>query len=183
MAWKLTNKTEDFIIHTNTLTNEEVRSSKIYTHKELGVFYIFDSLLNMPYQRKYIFSLIQEMEKLGIDKKELQQKLEKVMELCRDKPKGFEMDVYSIASTLNAFTKDIWDFKKSALMVTSLMVFQESENIGQFDQQLSEKKISEWSKDLEMLDFFLNLALERCNQVSNTYTNLTRKYSQANLET
>lgn len=178
MAWIIKNKSIDSITHSNTLTGEEVRSSKIYTHNDLGEFYIFDSLLTMPYQRKYIFSLVQEMEKLGIDKKELQQKLADIMTLCRDKPAGFEMDVYSIASNLNNFTKDIWDFRKSALMVTSLMVFQESENIGQFDQQASENKISEWSKDVEMLDFFLNSALEKCNLVSNSYTNLTQKFSE-----
>lgn len=179
MAWILKNKTEYSITHINTLTNEEVKSSMIYNHKELGVFYIFDSLLTMPYQRKYVFSLIQEMEKLGIDKRELQQKLGNIMDLCRDKPNGFEMDIYSIASGVSNFMKDIWDYRKSALMVTSLMVFQENENIGQFEQSISEQKISTWSKDPDMLDFFLNKALERCNQVSNIYTNLTQKYSQA----
>jgi hypothetical protein len=160
--WKLQTKEEDALIYVNENTGEFVRCGKIFHHDELGSFYAFDNLMQMPYQRKFVFDMAQTMERIGMEKKELLERINKILTLCKDKEKGWELDVYSTAQHIEATIKDGWDYQKTALLVASVVVLQEGENIGLFDQSSSERKILQWSKVPEMLGFFLSIVEVKC---------------------
>jgi hypothetical protein len=178
MPWKQVEKTKSHLLFENTQTGETVKASKIYDHAELGVFYAFDNILQMPYSRKYIFDLAQQMEKIGIEKDELADKMKQIQDLCKDKKQGFEMDVYAIAQTVERLVKDNWDYQKTAMLVTSIIIIQEGEAIGMFDQAQAMHKTMQWKMDANMLGFFLSIAAERCNKVSNSFANFTPLFSE-----
>lgn len=161
--WKLSEKTEKALIYTNSNTGERVQWSKIYTHAELGNFYAVDNILEMPFSRKHIFDLAQQMERIGIEKQEMQEKMQQIMDLCKEKKPGYELDVYTIANNINNTLKDSWDYEKTAMLVCSLIIIQENEVIDTFNQDEAIKKINLWSKDKHMMGFFLSIANLRCN--------------------
>jgi hypothetical protein len=175
--WKLKEKTEEALVYENTNTGEQVRCGRIYTHNELGVFYAFDNILQMPFQRKFLFDLAQQMEKIGIEKEELIDRMGKIQELCKDKKEGFELDIYAIAKGVEQTAKDHWDFEKTALLVTTLVVIQEGESIGYFDQAQSVRKLDLWKKDKDMLGFFLSVVSNLCSPLSKSFGAFTQMSS------
>lgn len=177
--WIQTNKTDNALTFTNNQTGDQITCSKIYEHKELGVFYVFDNLLQMPMSRKYVFDLAQQMEKIGIEKDELADKMKSVMELIRKREQGFELEVYSIANTVHNHVKGVWDYQKTAVMVAAVMIIQEGENIGHFSQQEAERKIEAWGRDAGMLGFFLNIVTQKCSKVNNSFANFTHLFSES----
>lgn len=161
--WKLSEKTDKALIYLNTNTNERSTWSKIYTHPELGDFYCIDNIMNLPFQRKYLFDLAQQMERIGIEKQEMLDKMQQIMDLCKEKKQGYELEVYNIASTINTTLKDGWDYEKTAMLVCAMMIIQENEIIDTFNQDEAIKKINLWSKDKHMIGFFLTIANSKCN--------------------
>lgn len=176
--WIQTSKTEQSLTYTNNQTGEQIVCQQVYDHRELGKFYVFENILQMPFSRKYIFDLAQQMEKIGIEKDELADKMRSVMELCRKREQGFELEVYSIANTVHNHVKGVWDYQKTALMVAAVMIIQEGENIGHFSQQEAERKIDAWRRDATMLGFFLNTVTEKCNKVNKSFANFTQLFSE-----
>lgn len=177
--WIQTNKTDQALTFTNNQTGEQISCGKIYDHSELGKFYAFDNILQMPFSRKYVFDLAQQMEKIGIEKDELADKMKTMMELIRKREQGFELEVYSIANIVHDHVKGVWDYQKTALMVASVIIIQEGENIGHFSQQDAERKIDAWRRDAAMLGFFLNTVMEKCSKVNNSFANYTHLFSES----
>lgn len=175
--WRLHSKTPKALIYENANTGEQVRWGKIYDHPELGTFYAIDNLLQLPFQRKFIFDLAQQMEKVGIEKDELADNMSKIKELCKEKKQGFELEVFAIAQKVEGFVKDHWDFEKTALLVTALVIIQEGESIGYFDQGQAQEKINLWRKDKEMLGFFLNVVSKLCSPANESFGNFTQMFS------
>lgn len=176
--WIQSSKTDQYLEYQNNQTGEVSRWSRIYFHNELGVFYAIDNVLQLPYQRKYLFDLAQQMERIGMEKDELSNKMQEIMTLCRDKKEGFELDIYSIAQGVERYMKDVWDYQKTALMVVALIVIQDGEQIGFFDQQQAEQKINKWMKDKEMLGFFLSIASQRISPVNSSFGQFTQMFSE-----
>jgi hypothetical protein len=177
--WQLKTKTDKGLQYVNTNTGEQVNCGRIYTHPELGNFYAFDNIMQMPYQRKYIFDLAQTMEKIGMDKDELKDKVENIMNLCKEKKQGWELDVYATAQHIDATLKNAWDYQKTAMLICAMVVIQEGENIGMFDQGEAEAKIKSWSKDKSMLGFFLSIVNQRCSILTGFLDRSTPMFSQA----
>lgn len=177
--WTLKNKTKNQLIYENTRTGEQCTASFVWQHPELGNFYCVDNLLQLPFTRKFVFDLAQQMERVGIEKDELAVKMEDIKTLCKEKKPGFELDVYSIASTVGQYVKDGWDYQKTAMLVTTVCILEENESIGYFDQQQGMAKVNTWKKDPAMLSFFLNCVSEKCSHLNNSYTNFTQIFSKS----
>lgn len=171
--WEFKSKAGDKLLYRNSNTGEECTFSKIYDHRDLGVFYMVDNVLMLPYSRKYLWDLAGQMEKIGIEKDELNNRMEEVMSLCRDKKQGFELDVYAIAQRITATLKDHWDYQKTALLAVSLCVIQAGDNIGAFDQLESQRRMAEWGKDRVMMDFFLSALSKRLEPLNNSFNAFT----------
>jgi hypothetical protein len=176
--WAIKTKTNKQLIFENTKTGEQCAASFVWKHNELGTFYCVDNLLQLPYQRKYAFDLAQQMEKIGIEKDELAAKMEVIKTLCKEKKPGFELDVYSIASTVEQYVKDGWDYQKTAMLVTAVCIIQEDDSIGYFDQSKAMDNINKWKQDPAMLSFFLSCVSEKCSHLNNSYTNFTQIFSK-----
>jgi hypothetical protein len=133
----------------------------------------------MPYQRKIMFDLIQQYNNLGIDKDELIKENEEILILIQDRDKGFENKVYNKIANINNTAKSFWDYKKSSMLIATLLIVHESDlnMVGIFDQEIAEKRIKEWSRDADLLGFFLNIAQQKCNSLINKFDNDTRDYS------
>lgn len=174
--WTRTELTDKRMVFSNSNTGEMCSLSAIATH-ESGVYYAFDNLLQMPYQRKYIFDLAQQYERIGMDKKELEVHLNDIQEMCRNKADGFELNVYSKIDYIKQNIKDVWDFQKTALLTAAMVIVTPDENIAVFDQSLAEKKINEWSKDKNLLSFFLNVLQQRCTTLIEPFNTFTQSYS------
>lgn len=177
--WQLKTKSDKGLLYVNANTGEQVNCSKVYTHAELGNFYAFDNIMQMPYQRKYIFDLAQTMEKIGMDKEELQVKISSILDLCREKKQGWELDVYATAQHIEATLKNAWDYQKTAMLICAMVIIQEDENIGLFDQGEAEVKIKTWSKDKNMLGFFLSIVNRKCSILTGFLDKSTPMSSQA----
>ncbi len=176
--WKQKIKTEKQIVFLNETTGEECVASHVYTHKDLGEFYMFDSLLTMPFQRKYVFDLIQQNEKIGIEKPELTKYIENIKELIKNQSKGFDMEIFRIVSYVEAKLKDSWDYQKSSLMAVALTVVQDGDNINGFNQSDAEAKLNLWTQDPTMLAFFLNFLQLRLSSLTNMLDTSSRTYSE-----
>jgi hypothetical protein len=173
--WKLKNKTEKKLLFVNENTQEECVASLVYTDDDFGTFYMFDSMLTMPFQRKYIFDLIQQNERIGIEKKELLDHINSIKEFCQS---GDTMKAFGTAMYIESKLKNSIDFERSALLVTALLVVQEDENIGGFSQERAMEKIEQWSQKPAMISFFLNFAQMRITSFLNFVSKSSRLSSE-----
>ncbi|CAA7196735.1 hypothetical protein [Chryseobacterium potabilaquae] len=167
--YKVYKKTPQEVWVMNETSKELTRLKRIKSHWELGDFYVFNSVLSMPYQRKVMFDLIQQFNTLGIDKEELIKENNEILTLLESREQGFEMKIYSKITEINKTAKSLWDYQRSSMLIAALLVVHEDDLdlIGIFDQQQAEKRINEWSKDSELLAFFLNIAQMKCNNLIN----------------
>jgi hypothetical protein len=177
MPWILKEKTNNALHYVNTLTNETSTWSKIWTHSELGDFYCIDNIMMLPYQRKFGFDLAQQMEKIGIEKDEMVNSMQEIMDLCKEKKQGFDLEVFSKAQIIHSTLKNGWDYQKTALMTCSLLIIQEGDTIDIIDQTESVNKINLWSKDKPMMGFFLSIANQRCSSLINSLDPFTQMSS------
>lgn len=171
MAYTIHKKTGSEVWMLNETTKELTKMKLIRKHSELGNFYSFNSILSMPYQRKVMFDMIQQYNTLGIDKDELIKENKEILEMLEKREQGYEMKIYSKIATITNTAKSFWDYHKSSMLITALLIIPESqlELIGVFDQEKAEANIKEWSRDSEMLGFFLNVAQQKCNNLTNKF--------------
>lgn len=175
--WQFSGKATNRLTYTNTTTGETCFFNKIYTHPELGQFYMIDSVLNLPYQRKYLFDLSSQMEKIGMEKDELLDNIDKILTILKEKKQGFDLEVFAIASKVRHTIKDQWDYKKTALFAATLCIIQEGDNINGWNQSESVERISLWEKDPTMLSFFLSNLNKICTEVTKSYGAYIPTYS------
>ncbi len=163
----------------NESTKELTKMKLIRNHSELGNFYSFNSILSMPYQRKVMFDMIQQYNTLGIDKEELIKENKEILAMLEKREQGYEMKIYSKIATITNTAKSFWDYQKSSMLITALLIIPENqlELIGIFDQEKAEANIKEWAKDSEMLGFFLNVAQQKCNNLTNKFEIDTKIFS------
>jgi hypothetical protein len=123
----------------------------------------------MPYQRKVMFDMVQQYNTLGIDKEELIKENKEILEMLEKRESGYEMKIYSKIATITNTAKSFWDYQKSSMLITTLLIVPEAELdlIGIFDQERAEENIKNWGKDSELLGFFLNIAQQKCNNLTN----------------
>lgn len=178
--YKVYKKTNNEVWLKNDTSTGLTRLKLIKRHSELGDFYVFNNTLSMPYQRKVMFDLIQQFNTLGIDKEELIKENNEILSLLESREQGFEMKVYSKVAEINKTAKSFWDYQKSAMLIVSLLIVHEDDMdlIGIFDQEQSEKRIKEWSKDSDLLGFFLNIAESKCNNLISKLDLSTPSYSE-----
>jgi hypothetical protein len=133
----------------------------------------------MPYQRKVMFDMIQQYNTLGIDKEELIKENKEILAMLEKREQGYEMKIYSKIATITNTAKSFWDYQKSSMLITALLIIPENqlELIGIFDQEKAEANIKEWAKDSEMLGFFLNVAQQKCNNLTNKFEIDTKIFS------
>lgn len=176
--YKITHRTDSVVQVENTASNETYILKLIYDHKELGKFYVFPSILTMPFQRKAIFDLIRQHEIIGTQKKELIKENEEIMKLLVDKPQGFEHEIYTKLWNTNSTLKNAWDFYKTASAIVPLLIIPESdlENIGVYEQERQEQYINLWSKDSAMFAFFLNTVQGKMNNFYNQFNHASSDY-------
>lgn len=176
--YKVYKKTNNEVWVMNETSKELTRLKLIKRHSELGNFYVFNSVLSMPYQRKVMFDLIQQFNTLGIDKDELIKENTEILTLLESREQGFEMKVYSKVAEINKTAKSFWDYQRSSILIAALLVVHEDDLdlIGIFDQEQAEKRINEWSKDSDLLAFFLNIAQMKCNNLINKLDLSTPNY-------
>ena len=167
--YQIIKKESDFVLLENETTKEITKLKLIRQHKELGNFYVFNSILAMPYQRKVVFDMIQQFNNIGIDKTELLKETAECLELLQNKENGYDLKVYNKLANINNTVKGFWDYKKSAMLIATLLIVHENDlqTIGVFDQEISEKRIKEWAIDSELLGFFLNITQQKCNNLIN----------------
>jgi hypothetical protein len=177
--WQLATKNPTSLVYRNTNTGEECRFSKVYDHTDLGVFYIVDNILTLPYQRKYLFDLAGQMERVGIEKAELTTSIDMILNLLREKKQGFDLEIYAIASRIQSTLKDQWDYRKTALFACALCVIQDGDNIASFDQLEAIRRINAWERDPTMLAFFLTALNRLLTPVNESFTGLTQAFSAA----
>lgn len=171
MAYTIHKKTGSEVWMLNETTKELTKMKLIRKHSELGNFYCFNSILSMPYQRKVMFDMIQQYNTLGIDKEELIKENKEILEMLEKREQGYEMKIYSKIATITNTAKTFWDYQKSSMLISALLIIPENqlELIGVFDQEKAEENIKLWSKDSEMLGFFLNVAQQKCNNLTNKF--------------
>lgn len=177
--YQIHKKTDKEVFIKSEMTGELTRLKLIKKHSELGNFYVFNSILSMPYQRKLMFDLIQQYNTLGIDKDELIKENTEILKMLETREQGFEMKIYSKIASITNTAKSFWDYKKSSMLITSLLIVHESEfdMIGYFDQDKAEENIKEWSMDSDLLGFFLNIAQQKTNNLLNKFEHDTQNYS------
>jgi hypothetical protein len=163
----------------NESTKELTKMKLIRNNSELGNFYSFNSILSMPYQRKVMFDMIQQYNTLGIDKEELIKENKEILAMLEKREQGYDMKIYSKIATITNTAKSFWDYQKSSMLITALLIIPENqlELIGIFDQEKAEENIKLWSRDSEMLGFFLNVAQQKCNNLTNKFEIDTKIFS------
>jgi hypothetical protein len=176
--YQIHKKTNTEVFIKSEMTGELTRLKLIKKHSVLGNFYVFNSILSMPYQRKLMFDLIQQYNTLGIDKEELIKENTEILKMLENREQGFEMKIYSKIASITNTAKSFWDYKKSSMLITSLLIIPESEldMIGYFDQDKAEENIKEWSRDSDLLGFFLNIAQQKTNNLLSKFEHDTQNY-------
>lgn len=167
--YKVYKKTKTNVWLKGEIAGDIMRLKLIKSHSELGNFYVFNNILTMPYQRKIMHDLIKMYNILGIDKDTLIKENNEMLSLLENREPGFEMKIYSKISEINKIAKSFWDYQKSAMLTTALIIIPEDDLdlIGIFEQDQAEKRLEEWSKDSELLGFFLSIAEMKCNNLIN----------------
>lgn len=161
--WQLINSEDKKLIYKNSNSAEICKLTEIY-NGEVGRYFIFDNILTMPYQRKWIFDSIQQHERIGIDKEELIVKLDECLTLLKE---GDTHNPFALLTAIKTTIKDSWDAVKTAQLVTSLLIVEEDEHIDSFDYDLSMKKLAKWSKEPKLSAFFLNAAQSKMIELTN----------------
>lgn len=163
MWTKLETSTKETLIYKHSKSSEECKLSLIHDG-EMGTFYIFDNPLQMPFQRKYAFDIIQQHENLGLSKDEIIEELSKITAQNNDPNM-----VFYLAETLKTKIKDSWDFAKTSTFITALLIIEENESIDFFTQESALEKVNKWSKDSVMLGFFLSIAQKSINNLTQSF--------------
>jgi hypothetical protein len=96
------------------------------------------------------------LEKIGIDKHELIERCNTMLDLLKNKPTGYDMDLFNNITTISGTLKDHWDLYKTYIAIVPLCIIQEGDDIAGYDQSECMAKVNKWSKDKTMMDFFLN---------------------------
>lgn len=176
--YKVIQKTDSIAQIENTTSNETYTLRVIYDHKEFGKFYVFSSILTMPFHRKAIFDLIRQHEVIGTDKKGLISENEEILDLLIKKPEGFEHTIYTMLYNRNLVLKDSWDFFKTASAIVPLLIVPECdlETIGVYEQEKQDQYINLWSKDSAMFAFFLSIVQRKMNNFYNHFNPASRDY-------
>lgn len=159
--------TKEKLVFKNTISSEECTLSLIH-RSEMGVYYVFDNPLQMPFQRKYAFELIKQHENLGLSKEEVIESFQSISDLCKTDTDS-RMDVYHLAQLAMSRLKDSWDYQKTALMTAAVMIIEDGESIDYFTQESAVAKIDKWSKDHVMLAFFLSIAQQKLNSLTTPF--------------
>jgi len=171
--WKQVSNDKDKLVFRSD-ANETSTWSLIYKHSELGKFYIIDNIMTLPFLRKHIFDLAQQYERVGIEKKELIDKTDQILKLLKDKPQGYELDIYSITQRINMTCKDGWDFFKTQCMIMPLLITQDGWDIGNYDQSEAMARVNLWMKDKYLIEVFMNAASQCCSTVTNSFEDFTQ---------
>ena len=189
MSYKVSYKDNEVAIVTNEINGSNYVLEPIFTNSELGTFYIFKSLLNMPYKRMCMYDILKQMEVIGINKDELESKLKEIKDLIVEKEKGFLEKIYSHIDFLEQTSKSFWDYKNTILMLIGLTIVHEDDltNIGNFEQSIIQKNIKEWENYPAMFEVFFYQVDKKTNTFWNTvdidlkyYSELIAKTEQKN---
>ena len=173
---KLETPNSEKLIYKNDISSEECVLTQIHK-SDMGVFYVFDNPLQMPFQRKYAFELIKQHENLGLSKNEIAESLEKIKELSKS-AEDLSHEIFFHAESTLSKLKDSWDYQKTALMTAAAMIIEEGESIDYFTQDTAVAKINKWSTDSTMLAFFLNIAQVRLNSLTSPFMPNSQSASQ-----
>lgn len=164
----------------NTITGTQYYLDLVYNHQDLGKFYCFRNILNMPYLRKSAFDVVRGLETLGIAEDELTDKIKAICEELEFQEQGFAQRALLEANFIKETLKNHWDFKKTLTLITGLCIVPEDqlENIGDYDQPTIEDNLLKISKDANLLEFFFALVERQLQALSNFAQNDTPSYSQ-----
>lgn len=165
----------------NSTTGEVCKLSLIYEHKDLGSFYIFDNLSQMPFQRKYLFDVISQHEKLGATKDEISAAFTAIKDLLVKGERKDVMQAYSVAEFYSNKIKDWWNVLHSETMILSLVIMQRGESLAFITQEEMQDKINTWIKDKEMIGFFLRTVSARIDDLRQSFMS-SLKSASANLQ-
>lgn len=173
--WQQISKEDKTIIYANQ-SGEICRLELLYEHKELGKFYIFNNATTIPYQRKHVLDLIIQNETLGASHKDLDDLLGQIQQLAKESNKSFE--IYNLATVMRNRINNTWTFHHAELLLAANFIVHENENISYFDQQTAEDKINTWSKDKDMLAFFLSKLSGWIKPLTNNLASLIQKATE-----
>jgi hypothetical protein len=178
--YKIIEKTNKVAILQNETTKALIELKCIRTDAEYGNFYAFNTIYQMPIQRKLMFDMIQQYATLGIDKDDLQNDINEIKQICVNKPADGYNIIYNFVANQEVKIKSFWDYQKTSLLMVGLFIIPENEllQIGYFSQEKITENITNWSKDSELIDFFLSIAhlnltnsINQFSQISKINTN------------
>jgi len=178
--FKIVKNTNRQVIVENTITGTQYYLDLIYNHQDLGKFYSFTNLLNLPYMRKAAFDVVRGLETLGISGDELEEKINAIYEELEFQESGFAQRALIEVNFIKETLKNHWDFKKTLSLIVGLCIVPESqlEDIGDYDQTIIEQNLLEMSKDKNMLELFFLQVNSHLETLSNFAQTDTPNYSQ-----
>lgn len=169
--------TEKAVIYCNA-TKSTYKLKCIRTDANYGNFYMFNSVLEMPTLRYTAYELVKEFNKLGFDAEDLKKDHENIKKIVLEAEnyKSALHEIYNIIAQQEAKIKNYWNHKNSLLMITALLIIPEAQltEIGDFNQSIAEGNIKQWSKDTEMINFFLDLAIQNMQSSTQKLDRLSR---------
>ncbi len=184
--FSIVKNTNNEVIVSNNLTGTEYYLDLLYNHQDLGKYYIFRNVLNLPYLRKAAFDVVRGLDTLGIAEDELTLKINAICEELEFQEQGFAQRALLEANFIKETLKNHWDYKRTLIMLLGLVIVPESqlEDIGNYDQRVIEDNVKEISKDSNMLEVFFFALTSKLEILSNFAQQDTLDYSQiiANLK-
>jgi hypothetical protein len=155
----------DYVILDNE--KEQYKLNLACDHPSFGKIYYFSNIVNMPYLRLAGYQTIVEFTKIGISQDEAKKELENVLELMKA---GDYMNAYAKGDQLKNKISDFWNHYKTNLFLIGLIFVHESQlgSIGVYEQEISEKNINDWTKDKDLIGFFLQRLQILSNNSKNT---------------
>jgi hypothetical protein len=178
--FSIVKNTNNEVIVSNNLTGTEYYLDLLYNHQDLGKYYIFRNVLNIPYLRKAAFDVVRGLDVLGITGDELEEKINAIYEELEFQESGFAQRALIEVNFIKETLKNHWDHKKTLIMLLGLLIVPESqlEDIGNYDQKVIEENIKIISKDHNLMEVFFYAVSSRLEILSNFAQTDTLDYSK-----
>lgn len=167
-------ETEEYLIYRNDLVSIEHKLIPIWTI-ENDRYLAFSNIMNMTASRLMVFQQIQELEKIGITKTEIINKLKSIKEYCKE---GDTHSAYSLADYIEENMKDHWDISKTFRAIIPLCIIKESEIqlMGSYDKELCENNMKEIEANPQMLEFFFYIVQKFIENSQESALNSSQDY-------
>lgn len=171
--WKLQTETNGKRFYTNSVTNSQCTTIKLYTDREGNDWYGFEDLMTIPYTRQFASTKISSLYALGFSKDDLSAHINGLKTILKSNDTEKYEKAFSLVLDFESKANNATDPIRQLSSLVCVYYMLNDEAIDSFQNDLQLRKMSILENDPAAHSFFLKRQMEdterylmRLNQIS-----------------